>query len=280
MALPVVAIKVLIETLRQSKGTTFQELMTMLVEQSNILKSQSTNGISMIAGCDLFLRFVNRQNSGVPVDEWKERVIETADQLVDRYQQHRAQAANHGVKFVKENCCILVHSYSRVVLMMLKLAAKTKRFKVIVTESYPSGAGKKAVQELRNENIMACLIQDSAVGYIIQKVDMVLVGAEGVVQNGGIVNQIGTYQIAVVAKAANIPFYTLAESYKFVQLFPLNQDDLPFSADMFFSNEEDNGECKISNPLLDYTPPEFITLLFTDVGVLTPSGVAEQLVLL
>lgn len=39
--------------------------------------------------------------------------------------------------------------------------------------------------------------------------------------------QIGTYQLAVMAKALNKPFYVVAESFKFVRMFPLNQDDLP-----------------------------------------------------
>lgn len=39
--------------------------------------------------------------------------------------------------------------------------------------------------------------------------------------------QIGTYQIAVMAKALNKPFYVVAESFKFVRMFPLKQEDLP-----------------------------------------------------
>lgn len=39
--------------------------------------------------------------------------------------------------------------------------------------------------------------------------------------------QIGTYQVAVMAKTLNKPFYVVAESFKFVRMFPLNQDDLP-----------------------------------------------------
>jgi translation initiation factor 2B subunit (eIF-2B alpha/beta/delta family) len=53
-----------------------------------------------------------------------------------------------------------------------------------------------------------------AVGYFIGKVDMVMVGAEGICENGGLVNQIGSYQIAVVAKASNTPFYVVTESHK------------------------------------------------------------------
>ena len=46
------------------------------------------------------------------------------------------------------------------------------------------------------------------------RVDMVLVGAEGVVESGGIINKLGTHHIAIAAKAQGIPFYVAAESYK------------------------------------------------------------------
>jgi len=39
--------------------------------------------------------------------------------------------------------------------------------------------------------------------------------------------QIGTYQTAVCSKAHNKPFYVVAESFKFVRLYPLNQQDVP-----------------------------------------------------
>ena len=43
---------------------------------------------------------------------------------------------------------------------------------------------------------------------------MVMVGAEGVVENGGVINKLGTYQIAICARAHNVPVYVAAESYK------------------------------------------------------------------
>lgn len=46
------------------------------------------------------------------------------------------------------------------------------------------------------------------------RVDMVLVGAEGVVENGGVINKLGTFQAALAASCHNIPFYVAAESYK------------------------------------------------------------------
>ena len=59
---------------------------------------------------------------------------------------------------------------------------------------------------------MPCtLVLDSAVAYIMDKVDLVLVGSEAVVESGGLINAVGSYQVAIIAKAANKPLYALAE---------------------------------------------------------------------
>lgn len=68
---------------------------------------------------------------------------------------------------------------------------------------------------------MYCLLH--RMGCTALRVDLVLVGAEGVVENGGVINKLGTYQIALSAKSLNKPFYVAAESYKFARLYPLNQ---------------------------------------------------------
>lgn len=59
------------------------------------------------------------------------------------------------------------------------------------------------------------------------QVDMVLIGAEGVVESGGIINKVGTYTMALSAKEMNKPVYVVAESFKFARLYPLNQEDVP-----------------------------------------------------
>ncbi len=63
------------------------------------------------------------------------------------------------------------------------------------------------VKLLADAGIPAILVPDAAVGFIMEKVDLVMVGAEAVVESGGIINTMGTFGIAVLAKAANKPFY-------------------------------------------------------------------------
>lgn len=107
---------------------------------------------------------------------------------------------------------------------------------------------------------------------------MVLVGAEAVAESGGVVNKLGTYTVALAAKAHGKPVYVAAESYKFARLFPLSQRDLPVERKQFAYGPLLPASVAIDNPSRDYTPPSFISLLFTDLGVLTPAAVSDELI--
>lgn len=151
-------------------------------------------------------------------------------------------------------------------------------------------------QELQAEGIECTLILDSAVGYVMETVDLVFVGAEGVVESGGIVNRLGTFTMAMCAREMKKPFYVLVESFKFNRMYPLNQRDLPndykvrkFSGIvleepeliliLFMQYSKKNlADIAKAHPLVDYTPPLYITLLFTDLGILTPSAVSDELI--
>lgn len=130
--------------------------------------------------------------------------------------------------------------------------------------------------DLKAAGIECTLILDSAIAYIMESIDFVLVGAEGVVESGGIINRIGTYTMAMCAKEMKKPFYVLAESFKFSRLFPLNQRDLP--NDYKYSKKTLTQDLSSAHPLVDYTSPAYITLLFTDIGILTPSAVSDELI--
>lgn len=79
--------------------------------------------------------------------------------------------------------------------------------------------------------------------------------------------------MAICAKALNKPFYVLAESYKFVRYYPFSQAEIPHRL-KWRNDKQDNAE---EHPLVDYTPPNFITLLHTDLGTLTTAAVLDTL---
>ena len=66
-----------------------------------------------------------------------------------------------------------------------------KHFTVYITESQPVLSGKKMVKALCSLSVPFTVVPDAAVGYIMEKVDLVIVGAEGVVENRGIINKVG-----------------------------------------------------------------------------------------
>lgn len=120
---------------------------------------------------------------------------------------------------------VLVHSHSRNVMTVLKSTkARGIRIQVIATESRPFNRGEE-VKKICDEHQIPCkLVLDSAVGLVLasSNIDAVFVGAEAVLENGGIVNRVGTLTLALVAKAYNKPFYVFAESLKFLKRFPLS----------------------------------------------------------
>lgn len=83
------------------------------------------------------------------------------------------------------------------------------------------------IADLERAGIDCTLILDSATGYVMESVDFVMVGAEAVVESGGIINRIGSFTMGLCAQEMKKPFYVLAESFKFTRLYPLNQRDLP-----------------------------------------------------
>lgn len=188
------------------------------------------------------------------------------------------KVAKTGQTFISDGSTVLVHSSSRVVFYTLLEALKAKkRLTVFVTESSPSKTGHQMKKWLEEEGMKSVsVIPDSAIGFFLERVDLVLVGAEAVVKNGGIINRIGSYPLAVCAKAVNKPFYVLVESYKFSQLYPLKQEDIP---SRLKSRGDDEGSDVYSSSLsgVDYTPPNFVTLLVTDLGPLATAAVSDVL---
>lgn len=117
---------------------------------------------------------------------------------------------------------------------------------LVFSEGRPDGAGLKMAQELWKFDIPVTLVLDAAMGYCMEKVDLVLVGAEGVVESGGIINVLGTFQLAVVAKTMKKPVYVAAESYKVsneLSFFSIFSICHPFFIVCYFSH--------VSSSLLD-----------------------------
>nr|CAD1832278.1 unnamed protein product [Ananas comosus var. bracteatus] len=229
LAEAVAAIMALAAVIRSSEATTMMELEIELKTASDTLKSWDTTSISLSAGCDLFMRYVTRTSAleYEDFDAAKRRLIERGEKFGEISLKARRTIAMLCQDFIFDGCTILVHGFSRVVLEVLKLAASNRKlFRVLCTEGRPDRTGLRFSNELSALGVPVKLLIDSAVAYAMDEVDMVFVGADGIVESGGIINMMGTYQIALVAHSMNKPVYVAAESYKFARMYPLDQKDL------------------------------------------------------
>lgn len=322
IAIPVAAVKALTGVIKRTASTTVMELEVQLRDAADQLKNIDVGmraSVSLDSGTDLFLRYVTRCYLEFrDFDELKAQLVERGEAFADKSLRSRAKIAELGQNFVRDGATVLVHGFSRVVLALLVRAANVgnKNFNVIATEGRPDGSGCLMARLLVEAGIPVEIIADTAVAHMMEQIDLVLVGAEAVVESGGTINAIGTYQTAIVARAQGVPFYVAAESYKFSRLFPLNQRDLPekactkidfrpvrtrsdfFSPQVARSKSRGGAEDAVSDgaevedeadalralgveaktPTTDYTPAEYITLLLTDLGVLTPSAVSDELI--
>ncbi len=168
-------------------------------------------------------------------------------------------------------------SYGTALGVIRAVIEQGRCIKVIATETRPALQGARLTCfELKNDDIPVTLITDSMVGYAMQKglVDKVIVGADRITNSGHTFNKIGTYQIAALAQIHKVPFYVAA---------PVSTFDLKTKhRDVIIEERSVEEVIKINdkrvapkginvlNPAFDMTPPELISGIITDKGLLLP----------
>ena len=210
--------------------------------------------------------------------------------FVQRAKESRGQIAKVAQRFVRDGCTVLTCGRSRVVAAVLIAAAKDgAKFRVVYAEDSIGALSKTStdiVTELRRKDIPVAKIPFAALAASLPYVTFALAGAESVVENGGIISGLGTNQMGLLTKSAGKPFYVVAESHKFVRVYPLGGADLPLGQKILDfrtesgeeEKEHEEGRRKGEEEAVDFTPPDLITTLVTENGVLTPSAVSEELI--
>mmetsp|Transcript_1965 Transcript_1965/g.5175 ORF Transcript_1965/g.5175 Transcript_1965/m.5175 type:complete len:311 (-) Transcript_1965:608-1540(-) len=285
------AVRVLSEVVKRSGADTVMQLERDLHAASEVMRrSVGASSISLQAVSEMFLAYLTRESldSHSSFEQCKRELIARGERFVSTTQMCVDKITDAGSKFVADGCTLMTHGDSKVVSAILVRAASVeqKKFHVYVTETRPLGEGYKVAARLQRSGIPVTVVLDAALGAVMERVDVVLVGAEGIVENGGVVNRIGTLLLAMAAKAFNKPFYVACESYKFTRMYPLSQKELPsvpgIDAHAPWQPQLPGVEApegvNFENIVSDFTPASYITLLFSDVGVLTPAAVSDELI--
>ena len=149
-----------------------------------------------------------------------------------------------------------------------------RKLHVLVPETRPYLQGARLTAwELHRGGIPLTLITDNMVGHFLKtgKVGAVVTGADRIAGNGDSANKIGTYQIAVLAKENNVPFYIAAPVSTFDLTIP-DGDHIPIeeraaSEVTHFQDIRISPDVHAAHPAFDVTPARYITAIFTERGI-------------
>ncbi len=243
------------------------------------LKNARPTAINLSYGVN---RTLNAAMPGKDMQEMSSYALEEAKRIAEEDVAVNKKIGEYGSELLEDGDVVLTHcnagrlacvDWGTALGVIRTAIEKGKRIEVIACETRPLNQGSRLTTwELLQDKITVTLITDSMSAAVMRegKVDKVLVGADRVVKEG-VINKIGTYMHAVVAKAHNIPFYVAAplssfdteRSYKEVEIEERSPDEL-----LFFGGKQIAPlDVKVYNPAFDFTPFELIEAVITENGV-------------
>jgi len=153
-----------------------------------------------------------------------------------------------------------------------------KEFSVIATETRPYLQGARLTAwELAEAGVSVALIPDCAVTQVLARgeANAVIVGADRVAQNGDIINKVGTYPLALMAREYSVPFYALVQDPRSLQSGDgVEIEERPADELLKFRGEAIAGDAKIGAryPSFDVTPGALIRYLIGFDDLYTPES--------
>jgi methylthioribose-1-phosphate isomerase len=216
-----------------------------------------------------------------------ERLEAEAREMVEEDIRINRAIGRHGAALLPAEGGVLTHcntgslatvDYGTALGVVRAAVEAGQKLHVFVGETRPRLQGMKLTAwELQRDRIPATVITDSMAGWMMRqgRVQAVIVGADRIAANGDTANKIGTYSLAVLAHAHEIPFYVAA---------PISTIDFSLPDGQAIPIEERAPEeithingvrlapegVHVANPAFDVTPAALITAIITEAGVARP----------
>ncbi len=190
-------------------------------------------------------------------------------EILEHFDVAQRKINKYVFKLIKNNGFIFTHCHSTNVSNALIYAKKKgKKFEVYNTETRPLLQGRRTAKELRKAKIKVTMFVDSALEDALtgegnlKRVDKIFLGADALLRNG-IINKIGSELVARIAKDEKIPFYVIADSWKYSsKKIPIENRNL---------NEVWNHaprDIKIKNPAFEFVRKKYISGIVTEFGLM------------
>jgi len=235
------------------------------------------------------MKKIARDNSGDAgnVGTLKKLLLDEANRILDEDRKMCRAIGEHGFELIKDKPCILTHcnagglaasEFGTALAPIYVGQEKGVNFKVFADETRPLLQGARITAlELSEAGIPVTVICDnmSAAVMATGQVKACIVGADRIAANGDTANKIGTYGVALIAAAHNIPFYVAAPSSTFDLSIP-DGTQIPIEErgreEIAFWGEKKTvpDKAMVFNPSFDVTPSKLITAIITEKGVIKP----------
>lgn len=218
------------------------------------------------------------------LDKLYNMVIYEMEKLEEENRNSMIKIVEFGLQLLKNNSIVLTHCNTGAlacgeigtalgIIVEGYKKGKVKHVYVDETRPYLQGA-RLTMFELMSEGVPCSLITDNMAAYVVKEkqVDCIIIGADRIARNGDTANKIGSYNLAIIAKYHNIPFYVVA---------PFSSIDTQISSGDEIKIEQRSDkevkyvnsklitlkDAKVFHPAFDVTPAELITAIITERGV-------------
>jgi len=263
-----------------SKARSIDQLKLELAKAASGLRATRPTAVNLFWATDRVMDVAARSKD---VDEARDALVKEVLRMAEEDVAANRRLGKFGADLIEDGDTIITQcnagalatvGYGTALGVIRAASEQGKCVKVIVPETRPALQGSRLTAfELSRDGFSCTLISDSAVGFMMQsgKVDKAVVGADRVTKDGFVFNKIGTYQIAVLSKRHEIPFYPAA---------PASSFDLKRTHEQVTIEERPAQEVveirgrriapkgvPVANPAFDMTPPELVTAIVSDRGI-------------
>ena len=227
------------------------------------------------------------RDNGALVEELQQALLDEAQKIYEEDRQMCRAIGRWGADLLLDNTGVLTHcnagslataDYGTALAVIYAAEEAGKQLSVYADETRPLLQGARLTAwELQQQGVDVTVICDSMAAQVMRegKIQAVVTGADRIAANGDVANKIGTYQVALVAAAHEIPFYVAAPSSTFDLTLasgdeiPIEQRD-PREITHGFGRQITPDGIKVYNPAFDVTPAHLVSAIICERGIIRP----------
>ncbi len=270
----------------RSEARDAQQLLAELDDAAREIAATRPTAVNLFWALDRMRRRAEALR-GQPVPHIVQALVAEAQAIADEDVETNRRMGRFGAELLRDGDAVLTHcnagrlatvDYGTALGVVRAAVEQGKRIHVYADETRPRSQGARLTAwELMQDGIPVTLIADNAAGYFLRtgKIQAVIVGADRIAANGDVVNKVGTYKLAVVAKENGVPFYVVAPTSTIDMTVP-DGDAVPIEERCATEVTHVEGVCiapegvAVANPAFDVTPHRYVTAIVTERGIVWP----------